>query len=107
MIRLTVINLTNSPFDLEGGTRLPAMGRVTESFDDGYANALRQSPGLEVHDADPLDHDSYGVKGGSKSVAEGGLDDLRAEADALGIAVDRRWGDKRLLAEIGKAGRAE
>lgn len=66
MPRLTVINLTNSPFDLEGGFRLPAMGRVTEDFSDDYAALLRASPGVQVADSDPLDHDGDGRKGGSK-----------------------------------------
>lgn len=48
MPRLTVVNLCNSPFDLEGGVRLPAMGSVTEDFSDLYAEALKQSPGVEV-----------------------------------------------------------
>lgn len=66
MTRLTVTNLTNSPLDLDGGIRLPAMERVTEEFDESYAAALRLSPGVEVTDADPLDHDDDGKKGGSK-----------------------------------------
>lgn len=84
MKRLTVVNLTNSPFDLEGGHRLPAMGRLTADFSDGYAEALRASPGVEARlpapadrlsDAEkealrpalhPLDHDGDGRKGGSK-----------------------------------------
>ena len=28
---------------------------------------------------------------------------LQAEAEALGVTVDKRWGEKRLLSEIGKA----
>ena len=50
MTKLTVLNLTNSPFDLEGGFRLPAMGSVTEHFSDEYAAVLRASPGVEVSD---------------------------------------------------------
>lgn len=66
MPRLTVTNLTNSPFDLEGGIRLPAMGSVTESFGDDYAALLRASPGVQVADASgPLDHDGNGLPGGS------------------------------------------
>lgn len=51
MPRLTVINLTNSPFDLEGGVRLPAIGEVTEQFSDSYAELLYASPGVEVREA--------------------------------------------------------
>lgn len=54
------------------------------------------------------------VIGESESVAEdpdgeqdGGdgadLEDLRSEAEALGIEVDGRWGEKRLRTEIDKA----
>lgn len=52
MPKLTVRNLTNSPFDIEGGHRLPAMGSVTEDFSDHYALLLRASPGVEVVAAD-------------------------------------------------------
>lgn len=85
MPRLTVVNLTNSPFDLDGGVRLPAMGKVTADFTDVYAEVLRLSPGVEVQfpapddrlsdaqkadllagaKSDPLDHDGDGRKGGS------------------------------------------
>ncbi|GLT03018.1 hypothetical protein GCM10007897_44570 [Sphingobium jiangsuense] len=51
MPKLTITNLTNSPYDLEGGVRLPAMGIVTEEFTDSYAALLRASPGIEVSEA--------------------------------------------------------
>lgn len=51
MTKLTVRNLTNSPFDIEGGHRLPAMGSITEEFSDQYAALLRRSPGVEVVEA--------------------------------------------------------
>jgi len=53
MKSLFVRNLTNSPFDLEGGVRLPAMGSITESFSDEYADLLAASPGVEVSEAEP------------------------------------------------------
>lgn len=37
----------------------------------------------------------------------GPLDALRSEADALGVAVDKRWGESRLRLEIGRAGAGE
>jgi hypothetical protein len=37
------------------------------------------------------------------AVAVGGMESLRAEAERLGIEVDRRWGTIRLLQEIAKA----
>ena len=76
MKTLTVTNLTNSPFDLEGGIRLPAMGKLTHEFSDGYAEALRSAAGVEVRDADPLNHDGDGKKGGSPKPPE--ADDLSA-----------------------------
>jgi len=50
-----------------------------------------------------FDHNGDGRPGGSKPAAERGLDDLKAEAIALGITIDRRWGERRLRAEIEKA----
>lgn len=103
MPRLTVINLTNSPFDLEGGHRLPAMGSVTADFPEHYAEVLRLSPGVEVRfpapedrlsdgqkaellasaKPHPLDHDGDGRKGGSQrgrasTVAKGRRRKVRA-----------------------------
>lgn len=54
MRNLTVRNLTNSPQDLEGGIRLPAMGSVTDSFSDHYASLLIASPGVEVSEVEGL-----------------------------------------------------
>jgi len=80
MKTLTVTNLTNSPFDLEGGVRLPAMGKLTHEFSEGYAEALRSAAGVEVHDPDPLDRDGDGKKGGSSKPPEADdLSTLRAE----------------------------
>lgn len=53
--------------------------------------------------AHPLDHDRDGAPGGSLPADERGLDELRSEAKALGIKVDRRWGEARIRAEIDKA----
>ncbi|GEM_PF-2694136 len=51
MATLTIRNLTNSPFDIEGGHRLPAMGEITAEFSDHYGALLRASPGVEVLEA--------------------------------------------------------
>lgn len=51
---LTIVNLTNSPFDIEGGVYLPAMGTVTGEFSEEYAALLHASPGVRVHAADLL-----------------------------------------------------
>jgi hypothetical protein len=50
-----------------------------------------------------FDHNGDGKPGGSKPASQRGLGDLKAEAIALGIAIDRRWGERRLRAEIEKA----
>lgn len=65
MPKLRITNLTNSPFDLDGGFRLPAMGRIVEDFTEEYAAALRASPGVAVQEIAPLDHDADGKAGGS------------------------------------------
>jgi hypothetical protein len=57
MPKATIRNLTNSPLDLDGGQRLPAMGSVTDEFDDRYLAALRGAPGLEVTDMPSNDGD--------------------------------------------------
>lgn len=55
MPRLTIRNLTNSPFDLENGLHLPAMGEVTEEFTNEYAALLQASPGVEAVSAPVAD----------------------------------------------------
>jgi len=60
-------------------------------------------PAGESEQPHPLDHDNDGEPGGSVSHAERGLSDLVAEAESLGIKVDKRWGAKRLQKEIDKA----
>lgn len=91
---MRVENLTNSPFDLiaEGGrrVRLPAFGSVEGEFSDDYLDLLRASNAVRV------------VESG-QSADQGGLDRLRQDAEGLGIEVDRRWGERRLQAEIDKA----
>ncbi len=54
MTKVTIKNLTNSPFDLEGGVRLPAMGEVTEDFSDDYIGLLKASPGVELVDVEEV-----------------------------------------------------
>lgn len=53
--------------------------------------------------AGSFDHDADGKPGGSLPADERGLDDLRDEAEALGIKADKRWGEARLRDEIAKA----
>lgn len=55
----------------------------------------------------PLDLDNKDGPGGSLKAEDRGLDGLREQATALGVQVDRRWGEKRLKAEIEKADKGE
>jgi len=68
------------------------------------AHILQSAP-MQPLPANPLDHDGDGASGGSLPASERGedIDKLRADAEALNIAIDRRWGAKRLQAEIDKA----
>lgn len=50
-----------------------------------------------------LDHDNNGHAGGSLPAAQRGLEDLRGEAESLGVKVDMRWGEPRLQEEIDRA----
>jgi hypothetical protein len=50
-----------------------------------------------------FDRNGDGVPGGSLPASERGLDELKSEAESLGITIDRRWGEKRLRAEIAAA----
>lgn len=47
-----------------------------------------------------LDHDANGRAGGSLPAVSRGRDELRAELEAKGGIADKRWGAKRLLAEL-------
>jgi len=71
----------------------------------GILAQIQQSAPTPTFATSPLDHDGDGAAGGSLPAAERGedIDKLRADAEALNIAVDRRWGAKRLQAEIDKA----
>ena len=62
---------------------------------EGWANPEMPS--------NPFDKDGDGEFGGSLPADKRGLDDLRAEAESLGIAVDKRWGEKRLMEAINGA----
>lgn len=48
--------------------------------------------------------DAANTGGEADSAEQGELDELRAVAEALGVDVDQRWREKRLRAEIEKAG---
>lgn len=51
-MKAIVTNLTNSPFSLEGGLFLPAMGSVSGDFAPEYLEVLRVSPGVRVRDVE-------------------------------------------------------
>ncbi len=57
----------------------------------GAASSPAPAKGLPVIDPAPVDN------------GESAVNELRADAEALGIEVDKRWGEKRLNAEIEKA----
>ena len=94
-MQTTVRNLTNSPFDLpnrEGvPVRLPAFGLAVGDFSGEYIELLRASMAVEIMEPAP-----------SAPVATP-LDRLRSDAEALGVSIDRRWGEARLKTEIAKA----
>ncbi len=50
-----------------------------------------------------FDHDRDGHEGGSLPADQRGLEVLRAQAAALGIRVDMRWGQRKLEAVIAEA----
>lgn len=107
-----IINLTNSPFDLQavgGKVVLPAFGDVTAEFEPGYLDLLRAARTVDVKpagNADPLDHDGDGKKGGSKS-ADGDKDELaRLRADYQEIVGKRPfngWDTDELQRRIDEA----
>jgi len=103
---LKIENLTNSPFDLEGGVILPAFGSVVSHFSDAYAELLVHSMVLTVENASPKENlKPVGEKGPETFIGdnEPDIDDLRLKAEELGIDIDRRWGVKRLQQEIADA----
>lgn len=51
-MKVIVTNLTNSPLDIEGGLKLPAMGSIDADLSDEYLAALRLSPAVRIRDAE-------------------------------------------------------
>lgn len=93
----------------EASRRNPSAPRI-ESEDDFRRSMTSRVPAPDAghgdtEDAqrDPLDHDGDGAPGGSLPAAERGLDELKAAYEAkFGRAPDKRWGEKRLLKELGE-----
>jgi len=129
---LKIENLTNSPFDLEGGIILPAFGKVEADFTPEYAALLDHSLALKVETfatggyvkapdkpyivgekspepfpykiGSQLADDMKGDKTVKVTVsASDDIESLREEAASLDIKVDGRWSAHRLQQEIDKA----
>lgn len=90
-MKYTIKNNTNTPFDLQGGVRLPAMGEVTADFDPAYVEVLKLSLSVDV-----VEKSAAAAKAEPES-------DLREEYKALtGKDADGRWKDERVAEEIAK-----
>jgi hypothetical protein len=79
---------------------------VASHVDAGWSVAPEKPDAAEAsEDASPhpLDHDGDGKPGGSLPSDQRGLHELRAEARALGISVDRRWSEARIKRAIAEA----
>jgi hypothetical protein len=100
-MKVSVINLTNSPFDLEGGIRLPAMGRAVGDFSDEYLAALRVSPGVIVEK--PLERPSLDKRALLEGLDDEGLADVyeKAEGKKPHHKMKRETIIERLLASAG------
>jgi hypothetical protein len=100
---VTVKNLTNSPYDLqgkEGMIRLPAFGEAEGEFNDDYLQLLEASMAVKIIDA--LDHDQDGKEGGSKAIQEDDeLTKLRADyLEVVGKRAYHGWGAEELQQKI-------
>lgn len=106
---ITVKNLTNSPYDLQGRDgliRLPAFGEAQGEFNDDYLQILEASMAVKVLDApskpDPLDHDGNGKKGGPK-LADDSDELARLRSDYLEVVGKKpyhAWTAEELQAKI-------
>ena len=80
----------------------PAELFSTTPVSDTDQSDLSQGAGLSPAQVAALDHDGDGEPGGSRPAMDRGDEQsrLRAEAEALGIKPDMRWGPARLKAAI-------
>ena len=80
-----------------------------DDVDTDMCDAIRALPAslIEIHEeqAPAAPPAAPAVVGSADDVSE--LDSLRAQAEAMGIKVDRRWGADRLRDEIAAAAGAE
>lgn len=76
-MNVTVQNISNSPLDFPGGTKLPVNGTWTGDLPDAYVAALRVSPAVTV---------SSGIR-----------DDY---IELTGKEPDKRWSEQRIAREI-------
>ena len=69
-----------------------------------YPNGNALLPCVIVFDAaEEAEKLKDGYEPGKPQKAADDVDSLRAKAEALGIKIDARWGEKRLAEEIAKA----
>jgi len=100
-------NLSAIPYDistLSGPAILPANGEITVDLSAFEIEVMHHSPDIEISEADPLDHDKNGKKGGSTAAeSTDDLDRLRAEYKELaGKKAFSGWKADRLQSEIDK-----
>jgi len=79
-------------------------GEQLNALTDGWllSSELRK-PSVSRSPVDSrFDHNGDGRPGGSLPAEKRGLSALKEEAKAKGVKIDRRWGAKRILAEIAK-----
>lgn len=79
-------------------------GAVYDMPEDSAARWVNRGVAEIVTDAGPAHDDGRPIAdGGADVTSDRSVDELRAEAQALGIDVKPRWGATRIAAEIAKA----
>lgn len=94
--RLITINHNGKSYDIvPGGTGAVFVDVPNDAVKTPFVKALIESGELVMVESDsPVEDDD-------------GLDELRAEAEKLGVKVDKRWKEERIQQEIDKALKAE
>lgn len=96
--RLITVNFGGEKFKILPGEN-PAVEVPDEAAKLPFVKALLKSGDLRRVGSDEL--------GEQEEDGDDGLDELTAQAKALGIKVDKRWKAERLAEEIAKAQKAE
>lgn len=102
--RLITLNARTEKGEIESFNLVPAGKPVKVSdaaLQTRFAKALIKSGDISVVGAGAENDDAGEDESDNQDGAD--LEDLRSEAEALGIEVDGRWGEKRLRTEIDKA----